>query len=74
MQILGSICLKFSLYIYSWLTIVDVEPKAPISIAITPRCRERRYCFPTIVPLTLDSYLIMVSVKQGGIKYYFKSL
>ena len=32
------------------------------------------YSFPWIVPLTLDPYLIMLGVKQGGIKYHFKSL
>ena len=27
--------------------------------------------FPWIVPLTIDPYLIMLSVKQGSIKYHF---
>ena len=48
--------------------------KVPFSIATTPRCRGRRYSFSWIVPLYLDTYLILLSVKQGGIKYNFKSL
>ena len=43
------------------MTVVEGDPKAPFSIATTP-----------IVPLC--SYLIMLSVKQGSIKYYFLSL
>ena len=30
--------------------------------------------FPGLLHFTLDSYLIMLSVKQGGIKYHFLSL
>ena len=41
--------------------------KAPSSVATTPRCREEHNSF------TLDPYLIMLSVKQGGIKYHFLS-
>ena len=55
-------------------TEVEVDPKAPFSIATTPRCRGRRYSFPGLTHLTLDPYLIMLSVKQGGIKYHFLSL
>ena len=54
--------------------VVEGDPKAPFSIATTPRCRERHYSFPWIAPLYLDLYLIMLSVKQGGIKYHFLSL
>ena len=32
-------------------TIVKVNPKAPFSIAITPRCSGGRYSFPWIAPL-----------------------
>ena len=39
--------------------------EAPFSIATTGR-----YSFPWIAPLTLDPHLIMLSVKQGSIKYY----
>ena len=43
--------------------------EAPFSIATTPRCMRGHYSFPMIVPL--DPYLIMLRVKQGGIKYHF---
>ena len=55
-------------------TIVEGNPKAPFSIATTPRCRGGRYSFPGLLYFTLDPYLIMLSVKQGGIKYHFLSL
>ena len=55
-------------------TIVKGNPKAPFSIATTPLCRGGRYSFPGLLYFTLDPYLIMLSVKQGGIKYHFLSL
>ena len=55
-------------------TTVEGNPKAPFSIATTPRCRGGRYSFPGLLYFTLDPYLIMLSVKQGGIKYHFLSL
>ena len=55
-------------------TIVEGGPKAPFSIATTPRCRVGRYSFPWMLHFTLDTYLIMLSVEQGGIKYHFLSL
>ena len=55
-------------------TIVEGNPKAPFSIATIPRCRGGRYSFPGLLYFTLDPYLIMLSVKQGGIKYHFLSL
>ena len=54
-------------------TIVEGNPKVPFSIATTPRCRGGRYSFPGLLYFTLDPYLIMLSVKQGGIKYHFLS-
>ena len=54
--------------------IVEGNPKAPFSIATTPRCMGGRYSFPGLLYFTLDPYLIMLSVKQGGIKYHFLSL
>ena len=30
--------------------------------------------FPGLLHFTLDPYLIMLSIKQGGIKYHFLSL
>ena len=53
-------------------TVVEGNTKAPFSIATTPRCRGGRYYFPCIAQL--DRHLIMLSVKQGGIKYHFLNL
>ena len=58
----------------SWPTIVKGNPKVPFSIVTTLRCRRRNYSFPLIASLTLDLYLRMLSVKQGGIKYHFMCL
>ena len=55
-------------------TIVEGNPKAPFSIATTPMCRGGRYSFPGLLYFTLDPYLIMLSAKQGIIKYHFLSL
>ena len=54
--------------------IVEGNRKAPFSIATTPRCRGGGYSFPGLLYFTLDTYLIILSVKQGGIKYHFLSL
>ena len=56
------------------VTIIEGNPKAPFSRATTPMCRGRRYSFPGLLYFTLDPYLIMLSVKQRGIKYHFLSL
>ena len=52
-------------------TVVEGEPKTPFSMATTPSCKGGCYFFPRIAQLTLDVYLIMLNVKQGGIKYHF---
>ena len=49
--------------------IAEGDPKAPFSIATTPRCRGVATPFPVLIHFTLDPYLIMLS--EGGIKYYF---
>ena len=53
------------------LSVVEGVPKAPFSIATTPRCKGGHSFFPGIAPLSFDPYLIMLSVKQGDIKYHF---
>ena len=53
-------------------TLVGGEPKSLFSIATTPKCRGG--CFPGLLHFTLDPYVIMLSVKQGNIKYHFLSL
>ena len=45
-------------------TKVAGDPKAPFSIATTPRYKGGRYSFPGIAPLTLDPYFILLSVKK----------
>ena len=66
------------IYIYislvSWLTIVNGDPTTLFSIITTPMCWEAHYSFPWIALLTLDPYLMMLSVKQVGIKYHFLCL
>ena len=51
-------------------TVVEGDLKAPLSIATTLRYRRRLY-FPWFVYFTLDSHIIMLSVKQEIIKYQF---
>ena len=51
-------------------TLVEGDSKAPFLIATTLRCRG----FPGLLHFTRDTYLIMLSVTQGGIKYHFLSL
>ena len=54
------------------VTVVEDDQKAPFSIATTSRCRGGAATpFPGLLHFTLDSYLILLSVKQGGIKYHF---
>ena len=53
------------------MTIVKSSPNAPFSIATMPRCKGEYYSISWIAPLILDMYLIMLNVKQGGIKYHF---
>ena len=52
------------------MTLVEGDPKALFSIA-TPRCRGASTPFFGLLHFILDPYLIMLSVKQGGYKYYF---
>ena len=53
------------------VTVVEGDQKAPFSIASTLRCREGATPFPGLLHFTFDMYLILLSVKQGGIKYHF---
>ena len=54
------------------VTLLEGDPKAPFSLATRPRCRGGHYFIPYIA--RLDTYLIMLSVKQGYIKYQLFSL
>ena len=63
------------IYIYiSWPTVVEGDPKATFSIGISPRCMGRPDSFPLITSLPFDPYLILLSVKQGSIKYHFREI
>ena len=50
------------------------HPEGSFSIATTLRCWEEATYFPGLLHFTLDTYLIILSVKQRGIKYHFLSL
>ena len=65
------------IYIYIYIrgpTVLESDLKIPFIIAITQKCTEGYYPFPCIAPLTLGPHLIMLSVKQGGIRNKFLSL
>ena len=53
-------------------TVVEGNQGAPSSIGTTPRCWGGRFSFPWIACFALDPYLLLPSVKQGGIKYHLK--
>ena len=55
-------------------TLVESGPKAPFSMATTPGVAYGATPFPGLLHFTLDPYLIMLSIKQGGIKYHFLSV
>ena len=63
------VCMSVYIYIYIYIYISKVvdlsrsDLKAPFSISTTP--------FPGLLHFTFDPYLIMLSVKQGGITYHF---
>ena len=54
------------------MDLFEGNPKAPFLIATTPRCKGGRYSIPLIA--TLYPYLLVLSVKQGGMKYHYLSL
>ena len=60
--IFNQICV--CVYIYKLATIIEGDQKDPFSIATT-------LPFSGLLHFTLDMYPIMLSVKQGGIKYHF---
>ena len=52
-------------------SIQELNTNTLFSIATTLRCKGGSYSIPGLLQFTLDTYLIMLSVKQGGIKYNF---
>ena len=55
-------------------TLVESDPQVPFSIATKSSGRGGRYFSPWIASLIIDPYLIMLSIKQGVIKYHFLGL
>ena len=53
---------------------LEGDQLVPFSIATTPRCRRGCDSSPWLLHFTLDTYLILLSVQQGGNRYHFKSL
>ena len=53
------------------MNIVEGNPKAPFSIVTTTSVVGSVTPFPKLLHFTLDPYLLMLSVKQSGIKYHF---
>ena len=51
--------------------VVEGDPKAPFSTATTPKCSGGATPFLGLHHFTLDTYLILLSVKQVGINYHF---
>ena len=45
-----------------WAAEIEGDPEAPFPIATTSTYRKGRYYFPWVAPLTLDLYLIMLSI------------
>ena len=54
------------LFIVKLITVVEGHLKAPFSIAI-----EGKTSFLRLLHFTLDTYLILLSLEQGSIKYHF---
>ena len=52
------------------VTVVEGDPRAPFSIATTPRRRGVLTPFHGFLHFTFDTYLITLNVKQGSIKYH----
>ena len=60
------------IYIYKKLaTVVEDDPKGPFSIATTSSVEKGTSPFPRLLHFALDTYLIMLSVKQVP---FFESL
>ena len=64
------VCTCVCIYIYKvkFATVFEGHLKVPFSIATTPRCRGG-YNSIGLINFTLDPYVVILSVKQEGIKY-----
>ena len=52
-------------------TVVEGDSKLPFRQLLHQGVAEDATLFPGLLHFTLDHYLIMLSVKQGSIKYHF---
>ena len=52
-------------------TVVEGDLKAPFQLLLHRGVGEGTTPFPELLHFTLGTYLILLSVKQGGIKYHF---
>ena len=52
-------------------TVVEGDQQAPFSKATAEDVGVGTTPFPGLLHFTLDTYLVLLSVKQGGIKYHF---
>ena len=74
-QLVLALAFQFIISKVKLVTLVEGDPRAPFSIATTPRYTEGGATpFPGVLHFTFDPYLIMLSVKQGSMKYHFLSL
>ena len=77
-------CTSFNIYIYNvnthedrvtemllWKLNASATRRLPFQLLLYPSVGEGATPFPGLFHFTLDTYLIMLSVKQGGIKYLF---
>ena len=72
-----TVCLWMTIYVYILVNLATVgegDPKTPFSFATKPKFRAERNVFARLLYLTFDTYLIMLSVNQDGIKYNFLNL
>ena len=56
------------------VTLVEADPKALFQQLLHRGVGKTATPIPGFLQFIFDPYLIMLSVKQGGIKYYFLSL
>ena len=55
-------------------TVVEGDQKAPFIIATTQRCSGGTTLFLGLLHFTIDTYIILLSVKPGVMKYHFLGL
>ena len=62
---------NFSAKHSKWANRSQVEPEGSLFNSYYTGVGEDTTPFPCVAPLTLDPYIIMLSVKQGVFKYHF---